>query len=570
MPVLCRFVLAACAVLLGCGDRAPVTVALVPPGSSGAPRFTEVTEAAGLGSFRHENGAFGQKYFPEPMGAGGGFLDYDGDGWEDVVLVAGAHWPGHGEPIEALRLYRNRRDGTFEEVTEEAGLSGLVAYGTGVVAADYDNDGDQDLYFTTLHENFLLRNEDGVFTEVGALAGVRGSDEWSSSSLFFDADRDGWLDLFVGGYARWRPEEERWCTQDGETREYCVPASYEGQNSRFYRNNGDGTFTDRTREAGFWPVPGKALGVVELDLENDGWPDLYVANDGQPNLLYRNVGDGTFEEIGVMSGAALGEQGEARAGMGVDAGVVDPSGETTIFVGNFSSEMSAAFRHLGSGIFEDRAAASRIGYPTLNSLTFAVLLLDVDLDGDLDFFMANGHVYPSVDRMNSGTTYRQRAQLFLNGGDGFFTEVEGGDPLDRPMVARAAAYADYDKDGDLDLLITENDGPAHLWRNDTEGGRSLRIRLEGRESNRDGLDTRLLAYVGGRALEQRVRTGSGYLSQSEKVATFGMGSAAAVDSLVVAWPSGRVERFLDVRAGRELRLVEGSGRLEGTPPLAAR
>lgn len=525
--------------------------------------FHDVTDEAGLSAFRHENGAYGSKWFPEAMGSGGGFIDYDGDGWLDVLLVGGGTWPeGEQESVRALWLYRNNRDGSFTDVTERAGIGEVRAYGLGVVAADYDNDGDEDIYFTTLYENMLFRNDGGVFTEIGEAAGVTGGSTWSTSAIFFDADRDGWVDLYVGSYVEWSPETDLVCTISGTIRSYCTPEHYIGIPSRFYRNNGDGTFTDRTVEAGFASGPGKTLGVSEFDYNRDGWPDLIVANDTKRDLLYENNGDGTFSEKGAVSGIAYDENGSARAGMGIDAGVVDTTGEETIFVGNFSKEMIGVYRHIAEGLFSDRAAVSKIGRPSLLTLTFGLFLFDVDLDGDLDLFAANGHVQPEIEQTQEGITYREPPHLFINDGNGTFVDLgrKAGAALQQPLVARGAAYGDYDRDGDLDILLTENSGPVHLWRNDlSEGGHFLRIHVEGREGNRDGLGTQLSAFVGGLRMERRVRTGSSFMSQLEKTVTFGVGDVDLVDSLFVRWPSGRIDRFTELAVNREYSLLEGDG-----------
>lgn len=528
--------------------------------------FHDATAEAGLSGFRHENGAFGTKWFPEAMGSGGGFIDYDGDGWLDILLVGGGTWPDgdvEREPVQALHLYRNNGDGTFSDVTAEAGLAEVRAYGFGIVAADYDNDGDEDFFFTTLFEDMLFRNDDGVFTEVAEEAGVSGGSVWSTSAIFFDADRDGALDLYVGSYVLWSPETDLVCTIKGSIRSYCTPEHYTGIPSRFYRNNGDGTFTDRTEEAGFGQAPGKMLGVSEFDFNHDGWPDLVVASDTKQDLLYVNNGDGTFTETGAVSGVAYDENGSARAGMGIDTGVVDTTGEESMFVGNFSKEMIGVYRHVSDGLFIDRAAASKIGRPTLLTLTFGLFLFDVDLDGDLDLFAANGHVQPEIEETQEGITYRQPPHLFLNDGNGFFVDVaaDAGDALRQPLVARGAAFGDYDRDGDLDILITENAGPVHLWRNDLEGGgHYLRVHLEGTDGNLDAIGTQLTAVVDGRRMQRRVRTGSSFMSQSEKTVTFGVGDAQRVDSLIVHWPSGRVDHFADLEVDREFGLVEGESR----------
>ena len=538
-------------------------------------RYTDVTDEAGLGDFVHERGAFGKEWFPETVGAGGGFVDYDGDGWLDVLLVGGGGWPQQGgADVRALRLYRNNGDGTFSEKTREVGLGQIRAYGFGLAAADYDNDGDADVFVTTLGENLLFRNDPGSgpgparrFTEIGREAGLADHAAWSTSALFFDADADGHLDLYVGNYVAWSPERDIWCTMDGETKAYCTPQAYEGVPGRFYHNNGDGTFSEETEEAGFGEAPGKTLGVAEWDFNADGWPDLVLANDTQRDLLYQNNGDGTFTERGGEAGIAFDERGRARAGMGIDVGDLDNDGRASIVVGHFSNEMVGLYRDMRAGIFSDRAAVSKVGRPSLLTLTFGLFFFDADLDGWLDLFLANGHIADDVERVQDGIGYRQRAQLFLNKQNGTFEDVSerAGPALEEALVARGAAYADYDRDGDLDILVTENGGKARLWRNGLPEKAFLRLTLEGRTSNRDGVGTMLTAVVDSLRIARRVRTGSSYLSQSEKAVTFGLERARAVDSLIVRWPSGHTDRFADVEAGQQLRLVEGAGKLLPEP-----
>ncbi len=538
-----------------CGDA-------VGPVSNGTKiAFAEVATEAGLGVFTHDNGADGDKLYAEQMGSGGGFLDYDGDGWQDILLMGGGQWsraPRAG--YRPLWLFKNLGDGRFADVTAVAGLDSVEAFTIGMAAADYDNDGDTDFLLTNVNENMLFRNDGGRFVEVGTEAGISGHDEWSSSALFFDADRDGWLDLYVGNYAEWTPKTDKFCPEGGSVKLYCIPADYRGRPSRYYRNNRDGTFTDHTEEAGFSSAIGKSLGVAELDYDRDGWSDFFVANDGEGDLLYENDRDGTFTERGVLSGIAFSEHGEARAGMGIDVGVVDETGEPTMFVGNFSDEMIGVYRHTGNGLFLDRAAVSRIGQPSLNTLTFGLFLVDIDSDADLDLFAANGHVYPDRLEGQDKITYEQRSQLFLNVGGGSFEEVapETTPPLLVRMVARGAAWADYDRDGDVDILVTENDGPVHLWRNDTRGGNYFRVSVRGSASNRDGLGTRIRIQHGKAVQERRIRTGSSYLSQSETVAVFGLGLSTRVDVVWVRWPDGSESEYGPVDANREIRLIEGN------------
>jgi len=524
--------------------------------------FVYQTEEAGLDAFSHENGAFGKKWFPEPFGSGCGFFDYDGDSWLDIVLVGGGIWPQDTtrKPVPALWLYRNNGDGTFALKNEKAGLSDVFAYGTGVCAADYDNDGDQDLFFTTLYENMLFRNDNGVFFEVGKEAGLANQSTLSSSAMFFDANRDGWLDLFVGNYIDWSPEKDHFCPHKGGRKGYCTPAVYDGVPSRFYQNNGDGTFTDLTEAAGFLPSPGKTLGIIQVDYNKDGWADIIVSNDTERHLLYENNGDGSFHERGIQSGLAFDERGTTRAGMGIDAGYIDGSDNLSVFIGHFQDEMIGVYQHVGKGQFLDRAAISGVGRSSYGILTFGLFLFDVDCDQDLDLFCANGHIYIDMESEETGTQFRQKPYLYLNRGDGTFDLLTEsiGSLLSQRIVARGAVYGDYDRDGDLDIMISENAGPVHLWRNDSTRGNFLRVKLTGRKSNRDGIGAVIRIKVRDYQMKQRLRTGASYLSQSELVVTFGLGGAARVDSLQVTWPSGLVDSFTDIFVNQEIKIVEGT------------
>lgn len=523
--------------------------------------FVNVTEEAGLGGFKHIIGDYGDVLFPESMGSGCGFIDYNGDGWLDILLVGGGVFPRSPQKFEyALWLYRNNGDGTFTFVSPEAGLVGIDTYGLGVTVGDYDNDGDEDFYFTTLYENMLFRNDGGVFVEVGKEAGVAGPSEWSASGIFFDADRDGDLDLFHGNYVKWTIETDKYCSLNNREKGYCTPETYEGISGRFYVNNGDGTFTERTKEAGMIPSPGKNLGVAEFDYNRDGWPDLIVTNDTQPNLLWRNNGDGTFTEIGALSGIAYDEHGKTRAGMGVDTGVIDKSGEESIVIANFSREMIAVYRYLGNDLFQDISARSRVGRISLMTLTFGLFLIDIDLDGDLDMYAANGHVQPQVEETQEGVYYAEPPHLFLNDGNGMFEDhaPDIGGPLLVPVVARGACFGDYDRDGDIDILVAENDGPVHLLRNDLVNGNNfLKIKTRGKQVNRDGYGTRIVARVGDHVMERRVRGGSSYLAHSETAVIFGLGQAEKVDTLTLYWLNGHVDTFANVQANQELLIIEG-------------
>ena len=508
--------------------------------------FTDVTEAAGLAGFKHETGARGAFWMPESIGSGVAFVDVDGDGRPDVLAVTGGRLDTlAGGP--ALAYYRSRGDGTFEDLTTHAGLDAVRGYGQGIHVADYDNDGDADLFITMLRENVLLQNEGGHFRDVTQAAGLTGGDAWSTAAAFLDADRDGDLDLYVGNYVQWSLEADVFCSIDGTRKTYCTPEVYPGAPGRFYRNNGDGTFTDRTDVAGFGGAPGNTLGTVAADYDRDGWTDLFVANDLRPNLLYHNNGDGTFREIGLQAGVAYDERGYARAGMGVDAGIVDRSENLTYFVGNFSREPFDVLQYQGDYSFRSRESASRLLQPSLPSLTFALCLLDLNLDGGLDLFAVNGHVRPDIEEVDPSIRYRQPPQVFLNQGDGTFVDAapELGPPLTNALAGRGGAFADYDGDGDLDLLVSENGGGLHLWRNDlpANGPREVRLHLIGSRSPRDAVGARVRLFAGERVLEQQQRSGGSYLSTSERVLTFGLGDASEADLLTAARTSSPRRAF---------------------------
>ncbi len=521
--------------------------------------FTDVTEPAGI-RFTHNTGAFGAKYMPETFGAGALWLDVDGDGWQDLLLVNGTAWPERNDAATHAALYRNDGDGTFTDITRGSGLD-VPLYGLGGAAADFDNDGHVDVYLTVLGPNRLFRGAgDGTFTDVTGATGV-GDPGFSTAALWFDYDKDGHLDLFVGNYVHWSPETDLFCSLTGDTKSYCTPESYQGQSGTLYRNRGDSTFEDVTTAAGVRAPSAKALGAVMLDFNDDGWMDLFVANDTQPDQLFENRGDGTFEDIGVLAGVAFSDAGVARAGMGVDAADYDRSGRADLVIGHFSTEMMALYHNEGNGLFIDEGPRSAIGRSTLLTLTFGCFFFDFDLDGWPDIFAANGHVADDVERVQARITYAQPPQLFRNLGGGRFEEVTAPDAaLGAPQVGRGAAYADFDRDGDLDVVVTANGGAPRLLRND--GGNdnhALRIRTMGTASNRDGIGARVDVTAGGETRWQVVKTGSSYLSQSELPVTFGLGGRSRADSVVVTWPSGVVDRLGAVRADRAITVEEGAG-----------
>ena len=529
--------------------------------------YADVTGAAGL-RFIHNSGAFGKKYLPETMGSGCAFLDIDNDGWQDIFLINSTNWPRHAGPKSLPALYRNNHDGTFADVTHTSGLA-VEMYGLGVTAADYDNDGNVDLYVTALGPNHLFRNVGGgKFADVTAQAGV-GDPGFSTSAAWLDVDRDGRLDLFVANYVEWTVDTDLYCTLDGKTKSYCTPESYKGQSPTLYRNKGDGTFEDITRRAGLADPASKALGVSLIDYNGDGWLDLFVANDTQPNRLFENRRNGTFVDVGTTAGVAFNEAGVARAGMGVDAADYDGSGRQSLVIGNFSNEMMALYTNEGNGLFIDEAPTSALGQASLLTLTFACFFFDFDLDGRLDIFAANGHVADDINRVQPKVTYRQAPHVFRNAGSRKLEEVTSqlGPAMTEKMVARGAAYGDYDNDGDLDLLVTTNNGAARLLRND--GGsqnRKLRVRLIGGPSNHSGIGAVVRVTTGsGKQLWGMVKTGSSYCSQSELPVTLGLGRSGTIKGLEIVWPDGRIESVSGAAMDESIAIQQGKGIVTRTP-----
>jgi hypothetical protein len=543
--------------------------AKTPPAAQPTPgtiQFREISRTAGI-RFTHHNGAFGKKYLPETLGPGCAFIDFDRDGLPDIFLANGTDWPGRPKKLSTPKLYRNKGGGAFEDVTARAGLA-IEMYGMGVTVGDYDNDGYDDLYLTALGQSRLFHNNgNGTFTDVTQKAGLAVPNEFSTSAAWLDYDKDGRLDLVVGNYVRWTPQTDIFCTLDGTAKSYCTPESYPGASARLWHNLGNGTFEDATKKAGLYDPTSKTLGVAILDANSDGWPDIALANDTQPNKLYLNSGKGTFTEKGVLAGIAFSEDGVARAGMGIDAADYDRSGHASILISNFANQMLALYHNEGNGLFVDEAPRSEVGRGSLLTLGFACFFFDFDLDGWLDIFVANGHIEAGIERIQKRVKYAEPPHVFRNAGRGKFDEVTSklGREFAAPRVARGAAYADIDNDGDLDLLVTTNGGPALLFRNDGGTNRSLRVRLQGTKSNRDGIGAVVKLTAGGQTQTQMLRSGSSYLSQSELVLTFGLGSRAQAESVEVRWPSGQVDKLANVAARQTITVQEGKGKISAAP-----
>jgi hypothetical protein len=433
----------------------------------------------------------------------------------------------------------------------------------GVAVGDYNNDGFPDIFISCVGQSRLFRNTGkGHFVDVTHSSGLSGRNGFGTSALWFDFDRDGLLDLFVCNYVQWSPEHDVFCSLDGKHKSYCTPEAYRGQTCWLFHNRGNGMFEDVTATSGIFDSSSKSLGVALLDYDQDGWPDLIVANDTQPNKLYRNKHNGTFAEVGVEAGIAFSTDGRARAGMGIDTGDFDGSGASGIAITNFDNEMIGLYRPSGSGGYRDVAIPAGVGFPTKPMLGFGCLFADLDLDGLLDLVITNGHIDETVRNISGNIGYAQPPQIFLNQGKAAFREAtsEVGPDFGQPRVGRGLAYGDFDRDGDLDLLLTTNNGPAYLFRNDQKNARnSIRFRLFGVQSNRDAIGATVRIEYGGGSQSRMVKSGSSYLSQSELPLTFGLGAYNRVDRISIQWPNGRNEEYKNLQAGRAYDCVEAKG-----------
>ena len=556
----------ALAALLAAAIPFALTAAPGTNAASGPIHFTDVTQKAGI-RYVHNNGAFGKKFLPETLGPGVAFIDYDNDGWQDIFVANGTGWPGHPGHVSTPVLYHNNHDGTFTDVTKKAGLA-IPMYGMGVAVGDYDNDGYDDLFVTAYGQNHLFRNNgNGTFTDVTKKAGLITAPELSASAAWVDYDRDGRLDLLVTNYVQWSPEKDLYCTMDGKTKSYCTPETYPGASARLWRNNGSGTFTDVTKKAGLYDPTSKSLGVAILDANQDGWPDIAISDDTQPNKLYINNRNGTFTEQGVAAGIAYSEDGVVRAGMGIDAADYDRSGYPSLVITNFSNQMIGLYHNEHNGLFVDVAPTSEVGRSSILTLGFGCFFFDYDLDGWPDLYVADGHLDDSIERIQQRIHFAEPPHLYHNLGGKGFQDVAAtmGQSFDAARVARGAAYGDINNDGAPDIVITTNAGPAALFLNQGSTNHALRVKLIGTKSNRDGIGAEVSVKSAGTSQKQMLRSGSSYLSSSELVLTFGLGSSTKADVVEVHWPSGAVDHLTNINADQIVTIREGAGLVRAHP-----
>ena len=525
-------------------------------------QFVDVTQSAGI-HFTHVDGRSGQKFFMETIGSGGAFFDYDNDGYPDLYFVNGAPLPGYqSAEVPINQLYRNNGDGTFTDVTEKAGV-GDTGYGHGCAVGDYNGDGYPDLYVTNFGANVLFRNNgDGTFTDVTEDARV-GESKWSSSCAFADYDRDGDLDLYVVNYIEFSIENNPWCgRKDKGIRGYCQPDDFPGLPDTLYRNNGDGTFTDVTRTSQIYNPDGKGLGVVWGDYDNDGYPDIYIANDSTENFLFKNKGNGKFEEVGFFIGVAFSDIGVAENGMGTAFGDWDNDGWLDLTVTNYADQANTLYRNDHASFFTDVSSVSKTAIVSYPYLGWATEFIDYDNDGYLDLFVANGHLHDNLEEMGQDGTYVQRNFMFRNNLDGTFVEISNqlGPGMRLEDVSRGATFADYDLDGDIDILVTNSNSRPRLLRNDGANKNNwLAVKLIGTNGVTDAIGARVTLNMGEFSQMKEVRSGSGYLSQNEMKLLFGLGIAATVSHIEVQWPNGEKQHLKNIAANQCIIITQGGG-----------
>jgi hypothetical protein len=534
--------------------------------------FTDITREAGI-DFVHTNGAYGDRLLPETMGGGGGFIDYDNDGDQDIILVNASYWPDKPQNDNPTsRLYNNDGSGHFSDVSASAGLA-INSYGMGMAVGDYDNDGWDDVYITTLNRNYLLHNEHGTFVDVSEAAGVAGFEQdWGTAAVFFDFDNDSDLDLFVANYVEWTAQInlEIDFRVTGIGRSYSTPTHYAGAKSRLYRNDGNGHFTDISLESGIH-IAGKALSATAVDYDQDGLLDLFVANDTVQNFLFQNKGNGQFEEVGALEGIAFNQKGKATGAMGIDTAWYRNDDELGIVIGNFANEMSSLFVTAdGQTPFADESLLEGLGADSRLALTFGVFFFDYDLDGRLDLLQANGHLENEINKVQPSQHYEQPVQLYWNCEDSAhapadnvcnnrFMLVDDTGDLGTPVVGRGASYADIDNDGDLDVLITQPGREAKLYRNDQQTGHHwLRVKLTGTSDNRNAIGAVIELTANDITQRRLITSGRSFLSQLEFPVTFGLGTANSIDSMVITWPGGLKQPVIIDAVDRQINITQSS------------
>lgn len=523
--------------------------------------YTEQTDTAGI-DFKHMNGMSEDRLLPETMGSGCLFFDYDNDGFLDIYLVnSGTSCAKINEPRiklnEINRLYHNNGNGTFSDVTLKVGMGKNIGFGMGCIVADYDNDGDQDLYLTNFGMNQLYQNNgDGTFTDVTTHAGVANA-HWSVSASFGDYNLDGFLDLYVTNYLDYNIETAHPCSLEGVPI-YCGPHEYPGASDTLYRNNGDGTFTDITARSGV-KNRGKGLGVLFTDYNNDGYPDIFVANDAVEDYLYRNNRDGTFTDVALAAGIAYNSEGRATASMGIANGDYDNDGVLDLFVTNFSLEVNSLFHNDGDGIYTMTTFEAGLAEPSFSRLGFGTKFLDIDNNGTLDLLVANGHVWDNVTQITPSLSYQQTCQLFLNDGTGKYKDITrfAGTFFNRPVVARGTSCGDYDNDGDVDILISSSGGTPVLLRNDSRTeNRWLKIQLTGTTGNRNAIGTKVYLKTNKTTYLKEVTSGGSYASGNDFTLHFGFGSTETINSIKIQWLGGEVQHLEDVSTNRLIHIIE--------------
>ena len=553
--------------LLACAPGSGNLDALPPAKAPESPikvRYTDVRKAAGI-TFVQDSTKTDQKYYLETMGTGVAWIDYDQDGLMDLYFVQSAATDAY-KPRGKLSsaLYHNNGDGTFTDVTDKAGVGGEGHYGQGVAVGDFDNDGWPDLYVTGYGRAILYHNNhDGTFTDVTSRAGVGDEGGWSTSAGWFDYDKDGWLDLVVTNYIDWNPKNNLWCGERAPGyRSYCNPGNYKGQKTKLYHNNHDGTFTDVSDKSGVGLPESKGMGLVLADFDNDGWPDIAIANDTWPNFLFLNNHDGTFRDVSLISGLAASEDGKYEAGMGIDAADVYGDGQLDVYITHLDLELNRLYRNNGDGTFTDSTYASGIGSQAMTLSGVATKFIDYDNDGWTDIVQLNGAMLDNVNLYHSEVSYKEPLLMFRNLGKGHFAKTSDslGPDFLRPVAGRGLATADFDNDGDIDLVTNNSGDSPELLRND--GGNAnhwLEVLLIGTKSNRDGTGSQLKLTSRGRVQVEQAKGGTSYMSASDPRIHFGLGKRTTIDSLVVTWPSGHVDSLAKVPVDQIIAVKEGAG-----------